>query len=121
MRFSEFLIVPEDNTKSENAFKALLMMFRQKADSSNKPSEISWRALETYMNNMGHSMTFDAFKNLYDQKPELQSLVSDYDENGVTINTRANAPAGDDPVEIPPDEKVSQMAKRALNKRGGEL
>ena len=120
MRYSEFIAVPEDNTQSEDAFKALLMMLRQKADNKNEPSEISWEALETYMNNMGHSMSFDAFKQLYDQKPELKSLVSDYDENGVTINTKADAPA-DDPVDIPPDEKVSQMAKRALNKRGGEL
>jgi hypothetical protein len=121
MRYSEFLLAKEDSTSSEDAFKALVMLLRHTADDDKLPSEISWEAIETYMNNMGHSMTFDAFKNLYDQKPELQSLVSDYDENGITINTKADAPMGDEPVDIPPDEKVSQMAKRALNKRGGEL
>jgi len=121
MRYSEFLIVPEDNTQSEDAFKALIMLLRHNANDEKQSSKMSWDAIATYMNNMGHSMTFDAFKQLYDEKPELKSLVSDYDEDGITINTTADAPAGDDPVEIPPDEKVSQMAKRALNKRGGEL
>jgi len=47
--------------------------------------------------------------------------VSDFNDQGITINTTADATMADEPVEIPPDEKVSQMAKRALNKRGGEL
>jgi hypothetical protein len=120
MRYSEFIQVPEDDTSSEDAFKALVMLLKHTANNKKQGSKISWDAIGTYMNNMGHSMTFDAFKGLYNQKPELQSLVSDYDEDGITINTTADSPA-DDPVDIPPDERVSQMAKRALNKRGGEL
>jgi hypothetical protein len=54
---------------------------------------------------------------MYDQKPELKALVSDYDENGVTINTTADAPKQDEPVDIPPDEVVGKMAQRAMNKR----
>ena len=41
----------------------------------------------------------------------------DYDENGVTINTTADAPQQDEPVDIPPDQVVSKAAKRAMNKR----
>ena len=54
---------------------------------------------------------------MYDQKPGLKALVSDYDENGVTINTTADAPQQDEPVDIPPDQVVSKAAKRAMNKR----
>ena len=43
--------------------------------------------------------------------------MSDFDENGVTINTSADAPKDDDKVDIPPDEVVDKMAKRAMNKR----
>ena len=116
MRFSEFIAVPE-NTASEDAFKALMMLLRQTANDEKEGSTISWDAIATYMNNMGHSMDYNTFKGMYDAKPELKSLVSDYDENGVTINTTADAPQQDEPVDIPPDQVVSKAAKRAMNKR----
>jgi len=116
MRFSEFIAVPE-NTASEDAFKGLMMLLRQSANNEKEGSTISWDAIATYMNNIGHTMDYNTFKTLYDQKPELKALVSDYDENGVTINTSADAPQKDEPVDIPPDEVVSKAAKRAMNKR----
>ena len=120
MRYSEFIQVPEeDSTASEDAFKSLMMLFKQNANNEKESSVMSWEAIQQYMSNIGYSMNYEQFKTLYDQKPELQSLVSDFNDTEVTINTTADAPMGDDPVEIPPDEKVSQMAKRALNKRDG--
>ena len=116
MRFSEFIAVPE-NTASEDDFKALMMLLRQTANDEKEGSTISWDAIKTYMNNIGHAMDYNSFKTMYDQKPELKSLVSDYDENGVTINTTADAPQQDEPMDIPPDQVVSKAAKRAMNKR----
>jgi hypothetical protein len=98
MRFSEFIAVPE-NTASEDAFKALMMLLRQTANDEKEGSTISWDAIATYMNNMGHAMDYNTFKGMYDAKPELKSLVSD------------------EPVDIPPDQVVSKAAKRAMNKR----
>ena len=116
MRFSEFIAVPE-NTSGEDAFKSLMMLLRQSANDEKEGSTISWDAISTYMNNIGHTMDYNTFKTMYDQKPELKALVSDYDENGVTINTTADAPKQNEPVDIPPDEVVSKAAKRAMNKR----
>jgi len=118
MRYSEFIAVPE-NTQSEDAFKALLMLLRRSANADKESSTMSWDAIQTYMSNMGHSMDYNQFQAMYDQKPELKALVSDFNDQGVTINTTGDATMADEPVEIPPDEKVSQMAKRALNKRDG--
>ena len=116
MRFSEFIAVPE-NTSEEEAFKSLMMLLRQSANDEKEGSTISWDAISTYMNNIGHAMDYNTFKGMYDANPELKSLVSDYDENGVTINTTADAPKQDEPVDIPPDQVVSKAAKRAMNKR----
>jgi hypothetical protein len=116
MRFSEFIAVPE-NTSGEDAFKSLMMLLRQSANDEKEGSTISWDAISTYMNNIGHTMDYNTFKAMYDEKPELKALVSDYDENGVTINTTADAPQQDEPVDIPPDQVVGKMAKRAMNKR----
>ena len=116
MRFSEFIAVPE-NTSGEDAFKSLMMLLRQSANDEKEGSTISWDAISTYMNNIGHTMDYNTFKSMYDQKPGLKALVSDYDENGVTINTTADAPQQDEPMDIPPDQVVSKAAKRAMNKR----
>ena len=116
MRFSEFIAVPE-NTSGEDAFKSLMMLLRQSANDEKEGSTISWDAISTYMNNIGHTMDYNTFKSMYDQKPGLKALVSDYDENGVTINTTADAPQQDEPMDIPPDQVVGKMAKRAMNKR----
>ena len=68
MRFSEFIAVPE-NTDSEDAFKSLMMLLRQSANDEKEGSTISWDAISTYMNNIGHTMDYNTFKSMYDQKP----------------------------------------------------
>ena len=116
MRYSEFIAVPE-NTASEDAFKGLMMLLRQSANNEKEGSKMSWDAIQSYMSNIGHAMDYNTFKAMYDEKPELKALVSDFDENGVTINTSADAPKDDDQVDIPPDQVVNKMAKRAMNNR----
>ena len=49
MRFSEFIAMPE-NTASEDAFKALMMLLRQNANDEKEGSTISWDAIKTFMN-----------------------------------------------------------------------
>ena len=68
------------------------------------------------LKNAGISMDYDKFKSVYDNNPTLKNSIQQFDAETVTFvggEPQADAPAGD----IPPDEKVGQMAKRALNKR----
>ena len=68
------------------------------------------------LKNAGISMDYDKFKSVYDSNPALKNSIQQFDAETVTFvggEPQADAPAGD----IPPDEKVGQMAKRAMNKR----
>jgi hypothetical protein len=68
------------------------------------------------LKNAGISMDYDKFKSVYDSNPALKNAIQQFDAETVTFvggEPQADAPAGD----IPPDEKVGQMAKRAMNKR----
>ena len=68
------------------------------------------------LKNAGISMDYDKFKSVYDSNPALKNAIQQFDAETVTFvggEPEVDAPAGD----IPPDEKVGQMAKRAMNKR----
>lgn len=68
------------------------------------------------LSNAGISMDYDKFKSVYDNNPELKNVIQQFDAETVTFvggEPEADAPVGD----IPPEEKVGQMAKRAMNKR----
>jgi len=68
------------------------------------------------LKNAGISMDYDKFKSVYDSNAQLKNAIQQFDAETVTFvggEPQADAPAGD----IPPDEKVGQMANRAMNKR----
>ena len=68
------------------------------------------------LKNAGISMDYDKFKSVYDSNPQLKNVIQQFDADSVTFvggEPEADAPTGD----IPPEEKVGQMAKRAMNKR----
>jgi hypothetical protein len=70
------------------------------------------------LKNAGISMDYDKFKTVYDSNLQLKNSIQQFDAETVTFvggEPEADTPAGD----IPPDEKVGQMAKRAMNKREG--
>jgi hypothetical protein len=68
------------------------------------------------LKNAGISMDYDKFKSVYDSNPQLKNVIQQFDAESVTFvggEPEADAPVGD----IAPEEKVGQMAKRAMNKR----
>jgi len=68
------------------------------------------------LRNAGINVTYDKFKDMYDSEPELANVIQQFDAETVTFvggKPEADAPVGD----VPPEEKVGQMAKRAMNKR----
>jgi hypothetical protein len=68
------------------------------------------------LKNAGISMDYDKFKSVYDSNPQLKNVIQQFDADSVTFV--GGEPAADAPVgNIAPDEKVGQMAKRAMNKR----
>lgn len=69
---------------------------------------MSWEELNGYMDNMGaEEYNQDTFKAAYDQDPQIKSLVSSFDPEGITLK------GGEEPAQPAQDNTVDNMAKSA--------
>lgn len=80
-------------------------------------SEFSFDQLNRLMKNAGREQfDYRTFKAAYDSDERLKSMIKNFNQEGITLKTDVDADT-DAPQEEPGDSKVSQMAKRATNKR----
>jgi hypothetical protein len=53
-------------------------------------AQFSWPAISKLIQNMtGQTVDYDSFKIEFDSNPELKNLIDNFDENGVTLKTKA--------------------------------
>ena len=115
MRFFEF-----KNKDLESALFNTLKNMKGDADGKDQSSEISFKAVENIMTNIGYpSFNYDIFKQMYDQGNVLKNIVADFDEEKIVIKTEHDAEA--DPQMNYDDQGstdvVQNMAKSAMNRR----
>ena len=80
-------------------------------------SEFSFDQLNRLMKNAGREQfDYRTFKAAYDSDERLKSMIKNFNQEGITLKTDVDADTAA-PQEEPGDSKVSQMAKRATNKR----
>ena len=59
---------------------------------------------------------YDGFKAIYDANPDMQPLVKNFDEKGVTLFTKTEAPSDAPQGGEEGDGEVDKMAQRATAK-----
>jgi hypothetical protein len=64
-------------------------------------------------NSNNQQFNYDSFKSSYDADPKIQSIVKNFDQN--TIELKTSSTDGINPQEPSSKNKVSQMAKRAVD------
>ena len=71
------------------------------------------------MKNGGSDIDFDSFESEYNVNPQVQGLVTNYDQNGIELVS--NVESSNTPVEEPnpQSDEVGKMAKRATNRAIG--
>ena len=80
-------------------------------------SEFSFDMLNKLMRNAGREQfDYRSFKAAYDSDERLKSMIKNFNQDGITLKTDTDADVAA-PQEDPGNTKVSQMAKRATNKR----
>lgn len=115
MRFYEF-----KDKGLESALVNTLMNMKGDADEMDKPSEISFDAVQSIMANTGYpAFNYDVFKKLFDEGDTLKNIVADFNQEKIVIKTDEE---GEDDPEMDFDnqgstDKVKQMAKSAMNRR----
>ena len=82
--------------------------------------EITIKALSAMAQKMGIPLNYQNLKKAYDEDPNLQNVIADINQDAVILKSPDEV--DDDTLDqeqpdIDPDQKVDQMAKRALDKR----
>jgi hypothetical protein len=83
------------------------------ADNKNQPAYLSFQALNKMLLNLDQpQFDYNGFKAVYDANPDFQAYIKNFDEKGVTLSTKVEAPSD---TQIPQGDAdtVDQMAKRA--------
>lgn len=97
-------------------------MVQSRADSKGQPAFLSFQAMDRIMQNLdGESFTYDGFKAIYDSTPGVQDIVKNFDENGITIDTKegGDKDAGATKSDNSGADNVKAAAKRATSRNLG--
>jgi hypothetical protein len=79
-------------------------------------TRFSFKELGTVMQNLGNQQfNYESFKAEYDADPRLQTLVKNFDKNSIELNTGSFDSSQDQNPKSPSPDRVSQMAKRAVD------
>ena len=96
----------------------LLTFLANRLSGDNKEMPLS--AVISTAQRMGIPLSYPALKKAYDDNPELQNLIADISQDSIILKSPDDIDQDsieDEDPKIDPDQKVDQMAKRALNKR----
>lgn len=93
---------------------------RTRADDRAQTAKLSMQAFLTQLKNAGLNIDYSSFKEIYDANPELANSIQEFNDTEIVFvdvdseeDSGLSAPSGN----VPPEKKVSQMAKAALAKR----
>jgi len=105
---------------SVDAIMSAAMLAQTRASSSGKQGKLSMNGFLQMLANSGIMMDYDGFKTVYDTNPQLANVIAQFNKDEITFvgdSDDEDAAFEPDKGEIPDDERVSKMAKRAMRTR----
>lgn len=115
MRLFEF--AGEDNL---DKFIVVLKNFIGRYSSKNSPAKLNWMALNKITRSSGieNMADYETFKAMYDSTPQLQSLVKNFNADGIELNV-PGAPDAEQPKQDGKTsaEKIDKIASAAAPKQ----
>ena len=108
MRFFEFV----DTDLGLDKFVMILKNFIGRAASKKQAAKLNWSALQKIATDSGFEMgaDYETFKSMYDSSPVIQSLVKNFNADGIELNV----PGTDKDTETP--VKQGQSSQDAVDK-----
>ena len=87
-----------------------------RGDSKHAPQSLTYPALSNMLANMGYGeISYDQFKRIYDENPEIQPLIQNYNDQGIVLGTKTQADDDQPQMDVPTGKSVDQMAHNAVN------
>jgi len=117
----EYIEQVSEETNPVNTILAVSELIRKDADSEGRPAKIRMFTFINDLKNAGLNISYDGLKAYYDASPQLQNVISQFNDEEVIFLSHSGDDQADitpEPTgDIPPEKKVNQMAKAALAKR----
>lgn len=111
MRFYEFA-----GNESSDKLIVVLKNYIGRAASKKSPAKLNWNGLNQVLKSSGAEITadYETFKAIYDSNPVIQSLVKDFNADGVELKV-PGAPDSEEPTQDgeTSQDKVDQAAASA--------
>ncbi len=110
MRFFEF----SDTGDETDKFLMVLRNYIGRAASKKSPAKLNWNGLNQVLKTNGFELTadYETFKAMYDASPAVQSLVKNFNQDGIELNV-PGAPESD--AEKEPDQGQGQDSQAAVD------
>ena len=83
-------------------------------------AKTSMNSFINMLKNAGLNIDYDGLKSYYDAEPRLQGQIQDFNEKEIVFVGDEEGLEMKPQGEVPPEEKVAQMAKSATDKRQNE-
>jgi len=120
--YKQYLRLVED-TNAVDTIVSVSELIRSEANDGDGSYKVSMDNFLSMLKNAGLSIDYDGLKSYHAADPRLQAEIQDFNEKEVVLvggdnsdeDTLDMEPQG----EVPPEKKVNQMAKQAMNKREG--
>jgi len=108
MRFFEFADADVDLDK----FVIILKNFVGRSSSKKQAAKLNWKSLQQFADRSGFEMgaDYETFKSIYDSNPIVQSLVKNFNADGIELNV----PGTDKDTQTP--VKQGQTSQDAVDK-----
>lgn len=78
---------------------------------------VPMNAVANLMRNVGYGLAYDDFKKMYDENPQVQGLVGNFNEHEITLGSDQPDPEVSDQEDA--DSQVDQMAQKAAQNNIG--
>ena len=105
---------------SVDAIMSAAMLAQTRASSMGKQGKLSMNGFLQMLANAGIMMDYDGFKTVFDTNPQLKNVIAKFNQDEITFvgDSDDETDGYEEPqTDIPDDERVSKMAKRAMRTR----
>jgi hypothetical protein len=120
MRFFEF----QGDDNGVDKFVMILRNLVGRASSKKAPAKLNWAALSKMAQDTGVELAadYETFKSMYDSNPVIQTLVKNFNDDGVELNVPGapdSAPTGDGTKG--PEDSQAAVDQTAASAAAGQL
>lgn len=93
-----------------------------RGDSKHAPQSLTWPALGNMLKNIGYGgLTYDQFAKVYDENPQIQPLIRDYNDQGLVLGTKEEPEGSEGTSDVPDGPSVDQMASSGAQQHLNDL